>query len=87
LTAIDQTEFHLVFCDVMMPEMNGLDFLARLRERRSVLAQRLVFMTGGLFIQEVRDQLKMLDNPCISKPFQPEAVLEAVRRSIYQNAS
>ncbi len=87
LTVIDQSEFHVVFCDVMMPEMNGLEFYSRLRERRSLLAERLVFMTGGLFIQEVRDQLSVLDNPCISKPFQPEAVLEAVRRSMYQKAS
>lgn len=86
LTVVGQQDYHVVFCDVMMPEMNGLEFLARLRELDSPLAPKLVFMTGGLFIQEVRDQLKQLDNPCISKPFQPEAVLEAVRRSMVQSA-
>lgn len=87
LKVIDQSDFHVVFCDVMMPEMSGLEFFSRLRERRSLLAQRLVFMTGGLFIQEIREQLNKLDNPCISKPFQPEAVLDAVRRSMYRRAS
>jgi CheY-like chemotaxis protein/anti-sigma regulatory factor (Ser/Thr protein kinase) len=87
LKLLDQADFHVIFCDVMMPEMNGLEFFALLRERRSWLAERLVFMTGGLFIQAVRDQLEALDNPCIAKPFQPEAVLEAVRRSMYRRAS
>lgn len=80
-------DYQVVFCDVMMPEMNGIEFHEKLRNVQSTLAQRLVFMTGGLFITEVRERLSQLPNPCISKPFQPEAVLDAVRRSVRQGMS
>jgi PAS domain S-box-containing protein len=82
LDLVSQWEFDLVFCDVMMPEMSGLEFLSRLRSLQPALAKRLVFMTGGLFIPDIREQLDQLQNLCISKPFQPGAVLDAIRRSM-----
>lgn len=84
LSLIAERGYDLVFCDVMMPEMSGLEFLSRLSAVRPELASRVVFMTGGLFIPDLRDRLSEVPNICIAKPFQPEAVLDAVRRSIQQ---
>ena len=39
----------LVLCDVMMPELTGMDFHARLREARPDLADQIIFLSGGAF--------------------------------------
>ncbi|HMA96621.1 MAG TPA: ATP-binding protein, partial [Polyangiaceae bacterium] len=84
LTMLADRSYDVVFCDVMMPEMSGLEFLSRLSTIRPELAERVVFMTGGLFIPDLRERLDQVPNLCIAKPFQPEAVVEAVRRSMSQ---
>lgn len=84
LSMLSERSYDVIFCDVMMPEMGGLEFLSRLSAIRPELAERVVFMTGGLFIPDLRERLDQVPNLCIAKPFQPEAVLDAVRRSISQ---
>jgi CheY-like chemotaxis protein len=84
LSLLTERAYDLVFCDVMMPEMSGLEFLSRLSAVRPNLTGRVVFMTGGLFIPDLRERLSEVPNICIAKPFQPGAVLDAVRRSMHQ---
>lgn len=86
LSLLTERAYDLVFCDVMMPEMSGLEFLSRLSALRPALTGRVVFMTGGLFIPDLRERLSEVPNICIAKPFQPEAVLDAVRRSMHHES-
>src|SRR5262249_14378243 len=41
--------FDVVFCDLLMPEMSGIDLYHRLRVEQPGLERRIVFMSGGAF--------------------------------------
>jgi two-component system NtrC family sensor kinase len=62
-------EFDIVFCDLMMPELNGLEFYTRLTALGPSHAERLVLMTGGVFADRLGCSLSEIPNPCILKPF------------------
>jgi CheY-like chemotaxis protein len=56
-------------CDLMMPEMTGMDLHAELSSRDPALAERLVFMTGGAFTPAAREFLDRVVNARVEKPF------------------
>ena len=62
-------EFDIVFCDLMMPELNGLEFYTRLIALGPDHAERLVLMTGGVFADRLGCSLDQIPSPCILKPF------------------
>jgi PAS domain S-box-containing protein len=76
LTLLDSGAFDIVLCDVMMPDMTGIQFLTRLEDAHPVLAPRVVFMTGGAFSPGSRELLDRMTNARVDKPFDG-AVLRA----------
>jgi signal transduction histidine kinase/CheY-like chemotaxis protein len=66
--ATDQA-FDVILCDLMMGDMTGMDLHTELGRRSSDLAERIVFMTGGVFTDRARDFLAGVNNLCIEKPF------------------
>jgi len=71
-------EFDVVFCDLMMPGMTGMDLHAELRRARPGAEERLVFMTGGAFTPRAREFLDSVSNPRVDKPFDVSKIREAV---------
>jgi PAS domain S-box-containing protein len=61
--------FDVVFCDLMMPGMNGADVYAVLSSTHPELVRRIVFLTGGPFSQRGNKFLESITNPIVSKPF------------------
>jgi signal transduction histidine kinase len=81
LTRLKQGEtFDVIFCDVMMPDVTGLDIHAELTSFRPELAQRLVFMTGGAFTDQAIAYLAKVPNFSIEKPFSRPAMEAAIDR-------
>ncbi len=68
--------FDLVLCDLMMPEVSGMDLYERVRVMRPELAPRFVFMTGGAFTERARAFLKEHRMRRIEKPFPLDRVEE-----------
>ena len=69
LATLAQADFDVVFCDVMMPDMSGMDLYEHLRVERPSLARRVVFMTGGAFTERTAEFLASVDNRRVEKPF------------------
>jgi len=69
--------FDLILCDVMMPEMSGIELYEQLEGKFPAYRQRIVFMTGGAFTSQARDALEHLGAPRLEKPFS-EAALRRV---------
>jgi len=72
--------FDLVFCDLMMPEVSGMDFFDQLSSRRPGEEARIVFMTGGAFTPRARNFLDVVENPCLEKPFESEKLYDVLRQ-------
>lgn len=61
-------KFSVVLCDLMMPEMTGMEFYEELRREPSDIANRVVFMSGGALTAHARDFLDRVSNLRLDKP-------------------
>jgi signal transduction histidine kinase len=71
--------FDVVFCDLMMPEVSGMELFARVSERCPEVASRFVFMTGGAFTPQAREFLKQTPLVCLEKPFELRQIRDLVK--------
>jgi signal transduction histidine kinase/CheY-like chemotaxis protein len=69
----------VVLCDLMMPELTGMDLHAELAVAAPAVARRMVFITGGAFTQSAREFLERVENARVEKPFEPQKLREQVR--------
>jgi PAS domain S-box-containing protein len=65
----DGERFDLILCDLMMPELSGMDFHRELANVDAALARQVIFLTGGAFTVSAREFLDRIPNPHVSKPF------------------
>lgn len=66
---LGKPEFDVVFCDLVMPEISGIDLYHSLERARSPHVDRIIFMTGGVFTPEAERFLASVPNLRIEKPF------------------
>jgi signal transduction histidine kinase len=71
--------FDAILCDLMMPGKTGVDFYRELAESHPAVAERLMFLTGGVFDPRIAEFLESCQRPCLQKPFDPPALVAAVR--------
>lgn len=76
------TEFDVVLCDVLMPEMLGIDLHAAIARERPEVARRFVFMTGGVLPLRARDFLTRVGNTCFDKPLDAEKLRAIVKERV-----
>lgn len=61
--------FDVILCDLMMPQMTGMDLHAELRTVDPAYADRMIFLTGGAFSPAARAFLDEVPNQRVEKPF------------------
>jgi CheY-like chemotaxis protein len=71
--------YDVVLCDLLMPEMTGMDVHADLQARDPDLARRMVFLSGGAVTQRARDFYEQVPNPKLEKPFDAARLREIVQ--------
>jgi PAS domain S-box-containing protein len=74
--------FDVILCDVMMPEMSGVDFYQALQARDPEQASRVVFVTGGVFSPDARAFLDAGKHRVIEKPVTQGALYKALLRVV-----
>lgn len=79
-----QGNFDLVFCDLMMPDLTGMDVFEWTKARHPRLERSFVFMTGGIFTARARAFLQQIRgaNPTLEKPFDLDRVRGFVREEL-----
>lgn len=71
--------FDVVFCDVMMPELSGIDVYERAKQVCPGQERRIVFITGGAFTEQAAKFIESIDNPKLGKPFDAGEVRALVK--------
>jgi len=71
--------FDLVLCDLMMPDLTGMDLHAQLAREQPEQAARMVFMTGGTFTDRAQRFLAEHGRVQLQKPFRHDELLALVK--------
>jgi signal transduction histidine kinase len=71
--------FDVCCCDLMMPQMTGMEVRARIAARWPQLLPRMIFVTGGPSTEEGRDFIARPDVLVLDKPFDIENLRSTVR--------
>jgi signal transduction histidine kinase len=83
-TALDIIEkaerFDVMVCDVVMPDMDGLQLYEKVRERDPSLAERTLFFSGGLQSQALEQALVDTGRTVLGKPTSMRELARKIRR-------
>jgi CheY-like chemotaxis protein len=74
--------FDVILCDLMMPELTGMDFYEALGEIAPEQQRRIVFLTGGAFTERARVFLEEAGRRLLMKPFDAATLLSVVAEVI-----
>jgi CheY-like chemotaxis protein len=79
MTLLEAEAWDAVFLDIRLPDLPGPELYRRLAESNAALAQRVVFVSGGVW--RSGNQLRQeLPRPVLPKPCTQEQVRDMVRR-------
>jgi PAS domain S-box-containing protein len=70
--------FDAILCDLMMPQMNGVELYGEIARRHAGYVPRIIFLTGGAISEQARGFLEAIPNPRLSKPFRIQELLTVV---------
>jgi len=73
-------KFDLILCDLMMPDMTGMDFHRELSLIAPEQADRMIFITGGAFTEKARAFLSETPKEHLEKPFYSANLRAIVQR-------
>ncbi|HEU5060196.1 MAG TPA: sigma-54 dependent transcriptional regulator, partial [Kofleriaceae bacterium] len=77
---LEERDIDLVLLDVVMPEMNGLDVLARIREQHPEVV--VVMMSGNATIETAVQATKLGAHDFVEKPLSTDKLLLTVKNSL-----
>jgi PAS domain S-box-containing protein len=72
------TAFDAIVCDLMMPEVDGVDLCDWLREEKPDLDGRTIIITAGAFTERARKFIERFRGTCLQKPFDIQRLMAAI---------
>jgi CheY-like chemotaxis protein len=67
-------DYDVIFCDLMMPDVTGMDLHEAVTARRPELLERMIFMSAGAFTPRAAEFFERVSARRIDKPFDPVRV-------------
>jgi two-component system chemotaxis response regulator CheY len=80
LDQVEKTDPDVVFLDVMMPEMDGLEVLQYIKERHPRI--KVIMITGNPSVENVQDSIQGGASGFIVKPFNTARVLDTLQKTL-----
>lgn len=71
--------YDAILCDLLMPELSGMDLYDALLQAVPEQARRMIFLTGGASTLQARMFLSRTVNPRLEKPFDLAALLDLIK--------
>ncbi len=82
LHELEEREFDLVFCDLIMSDVTGMEVFETASERWPEIVDRFVFITGGAFTPRARRFVEAQGSALLHKPFgEPDVQHEVAKRA------
>ena len=75
-------EFDVIVCDLMMPQVTGMEFYERVRALGRGQEERILFVTGGAFTPAARAFLESVPNQRLDKPYNPRVLKDHVNGTV-----
>ena len=82
LSRMREEKFDVILCDLKMPGLNGRQIYERLRSENAELCRRMVFITGDVVNEPLRQFLAAEKCPCLSKPFKLAELRQIIQTMI-----
>ncbi len=73
----------LIICDIQMPEMDGYEFLTKVRQRGFTKHTPVVMLSGRSESKERIKCYRLGAQDYLTKPFNPEELEELVKKNLY----
>ena len=77
---LKSNDIDLVLLDLYMPDMNGMDVLAKIREDASISAVKVVILTSSGMKTDVTEAIRLGALDFIKKPFFPTEFLDRIKK-------
>lgn len=84
---IQRNHFDVILCDLLMPQVTGMELYEDIKRSKPDAAARFVFLTGGTTCAEARDFLQSVENPRAFKPLDNDDLVAFVERAIRRTGS
>jgi len=82
LASILGGDFDVILCDLMMPDLTGMDLFEHVTAERPEMAERMIFISGGAFTDRARNFLATTRRPQVRKPFRTEELVDAIEAQL-----
>ena len=76
----DDHRYDAVVCDLMMPEMTGMELHERIGRDQPHYRDRFVFLTGGAFTERAQSFMEHTESPILEKPYDVEELCRVLDR-------
>jgi DNA-binding response OmpR family regulator len=73
----------LIICDIQMPNMNGYEYLKKVRERGFTKHTPVIMLSGTETSKERIKCYKLGAQDYLTKPFNPEELEELIKKNLY----
>ncbi len=75
----------LILLDVMMPEINGFEVLAQLRQDEATKSIPVIMLTALAQRSDVAKAVEAGVDGYVAKPFEPDDLIERIRKAIVKH--
>lgn len=73
-------DFDIIFLDLMMPEMNGVDFLEELKKEKIPLSPKIILQTGSIDEKEINKAIELGVVEVLRKPYERADIVQVIER-------
>ena len=80
LEMIRWEDFKIIFLDLVMPKMYGLEFIKKIRELKPGKCPKIVLMTGADADELIKEAFELGAIGCLYKPFEEKEVLDMLSK-------
>lgn len=80
LAMTENNRYDVILTDLKMPDMDGIEFLARVKERHP--DTKVIMITGYSTVEHAVKAMRKGAYNYIEKPFTPDALIDAVKEAL-----